>query len=82
MVICCAIYEKRTANTDHQTRNSKEDLAVSELIQYLRLPPRAPYEKDFRKEVLFLLYIIEIQNQGAAGRSLGIFYSPTSESRP
>ena len=35
---------ERTANTDHQTRNSKEVLAVSELIPYLRLPPRAPYE--------------------------------------
>ena len=34
-----------TANTDPQTRNSKEGLAVSELIQYLRLPPRAPKRK-------------------------------------
>ena len=42
-----------TANTDLQTRNSKEGLAVSELIQYLRRPPRAPNRKDFRKEVLF-----------------------------
>ena len=33
-----------TANTDHQTRNSIAVLGVSELIQYLRLPPRAPYE--------------------------------------
>lgn len=41
-----------TANTDPQTRNSKEGLAVSELIQYLRLPPRAPKRNDFRKEVV------------------------------
>ena len=33
-----------TAISAYKTRNSKEVLAVSELIQYLRLPPRAPYE--------------------------------------
>ena len=33
-----------TANTDYQTRNPIAVLGVSELIQYLRLPPRAPYE--------------------------------------
>ena len=37
---------ERTALTDSKTRNSKEVLAVSELIQYLRLPPRAPWKRN------------------------------------
>ena len=52
MLCFWAVDGEGTANTDHQTRNSKEGLAVSELIPDLRLPPRAPKRKDIQTDVL------------------------------
>ena len=53
MVICCATYGEGTAITDHKTRNSKEVLAVSELIQYLRLPPLAHHTRQAKACLFF-----------------------------